>query len=60
MFEQTEALDTFNPVAIISYKTWRQAFAAAPDMLDKKVSFSGVTYRVVGVLSKDFVEPQIN
>jgi predicted permease len=60
VFEQTEALDTFNPVAIISYKTWRQEFAAAPDMLDKKVSFSGVTYCVVGVLSKDFVEPQIN
>jgi predicted permease len=60
VFAQTEALDTFNPVAIISYKTWRQEFAAAPDMLDKKVSFSGVTYRVVGVLSKEFVEPQIN
>ncbi|MFQ3189133.1 MAG: hypothetical protein ACI936_000256 [Paraglaciecola sp.] len=28
-------------------------------MPDKKVSFSGVSYRVIGVLGKSFVEPQI-
>jgi len=60
MFDQTEALDTFNPVAIISYKTWQKEFGAIPDILDKKVSFSGVSFRVVGVLSNKFVEPQIN
>ncbi len=59
VFENTEALDTFNPVAILSYKTWQDEFDSAPDMLDKKVSFSGVSYRVIGVLSKNFVEPQI-
>lgn len=58
-FEETEALDTFNPVAVISYKTWQDEFASAPDMLDQKVSFSGVSYRVIGVLDKNFVEPQI-
>ncbi|MEP0355225.1 ABC transporter permease [Paraglaciecola sp.] len=58
-FESTEALDTFNPVAVLSYKTWQEKFASAPDILDKKVSFSGVSYRVIGVLGKDFVEPQI-
>jgi len=60
MFEQTEALDSYNPVAIISYKTWQQEFAASPEILDKKVSFSGVSFRVVGVLGKEFFEPQIN
>ena len=58
-FEATEALDTFNPVAIISYKLWQDEFASAADMLDKKVSFSGVSYRVIGVLGENFVEPQI-
>jgi predicted permease len=58
-FEATEALDTFNPVAVISYKTWQDEFASAADMLDKKVSFSGVSYRVIGVLGENFVEPQI-
>jgi predicted permease len=59
VFESSEALDTFNPVAIISHKTWQEEFASAPDMLDKKVSFSGVSYRVIGVLNNNFVEPQI-
>jgi len=59
VFEATEALDTFNPVAIISYKLWQDEFASATDMLDKKVSFSGVSYRVIGVLGESFIEPQI-
>jgi predicted permease len=59
LFESTEALDTFNPVAIVSYKTWQDEFDSAPDMLDKKVSFSGVHFRVIGVLGERFVEPQI-
>jgi predicted permease len=59
VFEATEALDTFNPVAVISYKTWQEEFASAADMLDKKVSFSGVSYRVIGVLGENFVEPLI-
>ena len=59
VFESTEALDTFNPVAIVSYKTWQDEFDSAPDMLDKKVSFSGVSFRVIGVLGERFVEPQI-
>ncbi|WP_339721043.1 ABC transporter permease [uncultured Paraglaciecola sp.] len=58
-FEETEALDTFNPVAVISYQTWRDEFASAADILDKKVSFSGVSFRVIGVLGENFVEPQI-
>ena len=59
IFEGTEALDTFNPVAVVSYKTWQDEFDSAADMLDKKVSFSGVSYRVIGVLGENFVEPQI-
>ena len=58
-FEGTEALDTFNPVAVVSYKTWQHEFDSAADILDKKVSFSGVSYRVIGVLGENFVEPQI-
>jgi predicted permease len=58
-FGATEALDTFNPVAVISHQIWQQEFDSAIDMLDKKVSFSGVSYRVIGVLDKNFVEPQI-
>lgn len=59
LFEQSETLDTFNPVAIISYQTWRDRFAGDPDILDRKVTFRGISYRVVGVLDKAFVEPQL-
>ena len=59
-FEQTEAIDSNNPVAILSYKTWREEFAQDVDILSKKVSFHGVSFRVIGVLSESFIEPEIN
>lgn len=58
-FELTEALETNNPVAILSYKVWSEEYASDPNILSKKVDFSGISYNVVGVTSKDFVEPQI-
>lgn len=58
-FEQSEALDTFNPVAILSYETWQKEFEGSPDILDKKVSFGGVSFNVIGVLGETFIEPQI-
>ena len=58
-FEQTEALDTHNPVAILSYDTWQKEFGGREDILSQKVSFSGRSFTVVGVLSEDFIEPQL-
>jgi hypothetical protein len=59
MFEATEALDTFNPVAILSYRTWQDDFAGNADVLAEKVTFRGISFRIIGVLGNDFVEPQI-
>jgi ABC-type antimicrobial peptide transport system permease subunit len=59
MFEATEALDTFNPVAILSYRTWQDDFAGNTDVLAEKVTFRGISFRIIGVLGNDFVEPQI-
>ena len=59
LFEQTESVDSFNPVAILSYGTWQDEFSADPDILSKKVTFRGVSYSVVGVLAADFIEPNI-
>ena len=58
-FELTEALNTYNPVAVLSYQTWKDEFSFDADILSKKVQFGEVSYRVVGVLSEKFVEPQI-
>jgi len=60
VFEMTEALDTNNPVAILTYNTWVNEFSSDKDILNKKVSFSGVSYKVVGVLEKSFVEPALS
>ncbi|WP_281556766.1 ABC transporter permease [Thalassomonas sp. RHCl1] len=58
-FEDSEALNTNNPVAILSYRTWQEEFAGDADILSQKVSFSGTSFSIIGVLSEDFIEPQI-
>jgi predicted permease len=58
-FDATEALNTYNPVAVLSYQTWKNEFALDADILSQKVQFGEVSYRIVGVLSDKFIEPQI-
>ena len=59
MFEASEALDTNNPVVMLSYNTWQQEFNGSTDILEKKITLSGVSYRIVGVLAENFVEPEL-
>ncbi|NQZ80202.1 MAG: ABC transporter permease [Colwellia sp.] len=58
-FSQTEALNTFNPVAIISYQTWQDDYAGSPDILTQKITVSGKRFQIVGVLAKTFIEPKL-
>jgi predicted permease len=60
IFEASEAIDTSNPVAMLSYNTWLQMFKGSADILEQKITLSGVSYRIVGVLAEDFVEPELN
>ncbi len=59
MFEASEAMDTHNPVAMLSYNTWQNEFNGSADILEQKINLSGVSYRIVGVLAKDFIEPEL-
>ena len=59
VFEQTEVLNSNNPVAILTFQTWQTEFAANPDILGQKVNFAGISYQIVGVLKSTFIEPQI-
>jgi len=59
MFEASEALDTNNPVAMLSYNTWQQEFDGSADILKQKITLSGVSYRIIGVLAKNFAEPKL-
>ncbi|KGJ86792.1 ABC transporter permease [Colwellia psychrerythraea] len=56
-FDSTEGLDTYKPVAVITYDIWQQKYAGAADILDKKVQISKVSYTIVGVLAENFIEP---
>ncbi len=58
-FELSEAMDTHQPVAILSYELWRDEFNKDPNIIDKKVEFSGTSFKVIGVIDDNFVEPQI-
>ncbi len=58
-FESTEELNTHNPVAVISFDTWHNEFSSDVDILSKKVTFSGVSFSIVGVTAESFVEPEI-
>ncbi|MCO4799975.1 MAG: ABC transporter permease [Colwelliaceae bacterium] len=55
-FTNTEKLNSYNPVALISYEMWQTEYDGDKNILDKKVSFSGISFQIVGVLSKDNVE----
>jgi len=59
LFEASEALDTNNPVAILSYNTWQQEFNGNTNILEQKIKLSGVSYRIIGVLSTKFFEPEL-
>jgi predicted permease len=59
-FYESENLNTNNPVAILSYQTWVKDFASSTEILKEKVTFRGVSFQIVGVLSSKFVEPKIS
>ncbi|PAJ72154.1 hypothetical protein CJF42_22745 [Pseudoalteromonas sp. NBT06-2] len=59
-FEATEALDTNNPVAILSFNTWVDEFGSDTNILNEKVTFKGVSFNVVGVLKQSFIEPALS
>ncbi|WDE03763.1 ABC transporter permease [Thalassomonas viridans] len=58
-FGAGEAVDSFNPVAVISYQSWLQTFNGAPDILEQSIDIRGVSYRIIGVTAGHFIEPEL-
>ena len=58
-FEASEALNTNNPVAIISFDTWQNSYNQQADILTKSITVGGISYRIVGVSAQHFVEPTL-
>jgi predicted permease len=59
-FEQTEALDTNIPVALLTYNTWQNTFSADANILSKTLTFNNVSFRVIGVIAEHFIEPELS
>ena len=58
-FQETESLDKYSQVAIISHETWLDTFSADKNILGKKIDFDNVSYQIIGVAGVDYIEPQI-
>jgi putative ABC transport system permease protein len=58
-FNADEGLDSQLPVTIISYRTWQEIFNKSPDVLGKTLRFGEVDFKIIGVTSQDFIEPQL-
>ncbi len=59
-FNADEGLYKNVPVAVLSFSTWSEIFRHDPDILTKTLQVGEVTYKIIGVTSEKFVEPQFN
>ena len=59
-FTAAEGLYTDQAVAIISYQTWQDEFNQNPKILTETLQIGAVSFKVVGVLAPEFIEPQLN
>jgi predicted permease len=58
-FEASEALNTHNPVAVISFATWQNLYNQQVDVLGKSLTINEVSYRIIGVSAETFIEPSL-
>lgn len=56
LFSESEALNKYNPVAIISYTAWQKEFSGRDNILEEKIEFSGKSYRIIGVTAQESIE----
>lgn len=57
MFLASEDSPGANLEAILSHSLWRNHYASDPNILARGIRLEGQTYRIVGVMSKDFSYP---
>jgi len=59
LFDDSEKLDSFIPSAIISYNAWKTLFNSDPAVIGTDVSVRGRSFNLIGVMSPDFIEPEL-
>ncbi len=58
-FEESEKLNSYSAVAVISYQTWQKLYQGNKNILSEKINLAGKGYKIIGVLTPDFIEPKI-
>ncbi|MDR6673223.1 ABC transporter permease [Xanthomonas sp. 1678] len=58
--DEREKLNSFMPVAVLSYEAWQQQFGADSDILKRKIDIGGKAFTIVGVTARSFHEPQLS
>ena len=58
-FEASESLNSHNPVVVISFDTWIHLFDQQSDILEQSLMVNDVSYRIIGVTGKGFIEPSL-
>lgn len=58
-FDQQEKVDSNKPSAIISEKMWQMHFARDNNILSQSITLGNQQYRIVGVISNKFIEPNL-
>jgi predicted permease len=49
-----DSLRTRDPVVVIGYRLWQQAFGGAPDAIGRRVAINGTPFTIVGVAPEGF------
>ena len=55
-FDESEKLNSYHQVAIISHQMWQTEFNGDDDIINKKITFGGKSYQIIGVVSDDNIE----
>lgn len=55
-FDESEKLNSYHQVAILSHQMWQTEFNGDDDILNKKITFGGKSYQIVGVVSDENIE----
>jgi putative ABC transport system permease protein len=59
-FNSDEDLNKNIPVAVLGYKTWQQDYDSDADIINKTIDVNDVSFKIIGVVAKEFVDPQLN
>lgn len=60
LFAEEESIYSNNPSVILSYSVWKNQFNSDPNILEKGINLDKNRFKIIGVLSQDFVEPELH